>query len=90
MYTFRHCCDRRRCWILGGAAFVWIVMFPEDLSMLLAPLQQLLQGTTNAVSPWFYGFAAVALICWTYRSVHHPSRTSEQSEAGRAGGEVLE
>jgi hypothetical protein len=58
----------RGCCILAGAALAYFVAFPEDCESLLRPLQSVL-SLTYAVSPWLYGLAAVALVCWTARTV---------------------
>jgi hypothetical protein len=58
----------RWCWILAGAALVYLVAFPEDCESLLLPLRSAL-SVSYAVSPWLYGLAAVALVCWTARAV---------------------
>jgi hypothetical protein len=55
----------RSCWIITLALFVWFVMFPEDLTALVSPVRTVLD-LTRAVSPWLYGLAAVALVCWTF------------------------
>jgi hypothetical protein len=62
----------RGCWIITGAALVYFVAFPEDCESLLLPLRSAL-SLSYAVSPWLYGLAAVALVCWTARLVWGPS-----------------
>lgn len=54
----------RKCWILAGAALTYFVAFPEDCDALLAPLRLVL-SLSFSISPWLYGLAAVALVCWT-------------------------
>lgn len=57
--------------ILGGAAFAYFVVFPEDVHAVTAPLGNLLEFVgrilelTGSISPWLYGVVAVGLVCWT-------------------------
>jgi hypothetical protein len=41
----------------------YFVIFPADLSAVLAPAREVL-SLTNAVSPWLYVVAASAVIAW--------------------------
>ena len=43
--------------VLASLVFVYFVAFPDDAKVVL--------GLTNAVSPWFYGLAAVGIAAWT-------------------------
>jgi hypothetical protein len=62
----------RARWLLPLlAVLVYFVLFPEDLSTVLQPINPVAQAAstllavTQAVSPWLYALAAVALVCWT-------------------------
>jgi hypothetical protein len=50
---------------------VYFVLYPQDLSALLAPVESLsaiatrLLGITTSISPWLYVFASVGVIAWT-------------------------
>ncbi len=54
-----------------GLVLVYFVLYPRDLSALLAPVESLsgvavvLLGVTTSVSPWLYGFASVCVVAWT-------------------------
>jgi hypothetical protein len=43
---------------------VYFVIFPNDVTVFTAPVQQLL-AVSHAISPWLYVLASVALVCWT-------------------------
>ena len=55
----------------SGLVLVYFVLYPQDLSSLLAPVESLsavamrLLGITTSVSPWLYAFASVCVIAWT-------------------------
>jgi hypothetical protein len=53
-----------RSLVAGLLVLAYFVLFPDDLAILLNPLQQLLQ-VSSAVSPWLYGLIGVGLVCWT-------------------------
>lgn len=58
------CCSRT-CRILAGAVIAWFVFYPEDVDSLLAPLRSVL-SLSQSISPWLYGLAAAALVCWSF------------------------
>ena len=49
---------------LGVLAFVYFVIYPQDLSVLLGLVEKVL-ALSNGVSPWLYGVIAVAILSWT-------------------------
>jgi hypothetical protein len=69
--TYRLSYATVRWLILLAAVLAYFVFFPDDLSTLLQPIHPLANAVsaalavTQAVSPWLYALAAVALICWT-------------------------
>lgn len=54
----------RRVMVLTLAALVYFASFPDDAQALVTPISTLL-GLTTAVSPWFYGLAAVSIVAMT-------------------------
>ncbi len=50
--------------VAGGLILSYFVTFPGDLKAVLNPLEAILR-LTSAVSPWFFGLAAVGLLSWT-------------------------
>jgi hypothetical protein len=50
--------------LLAVLVFVYFVLYPQDLSALLTPLERVLAVST-AVSPWLYGVIGIAILCWT-------------------------
>ncbi len=55
--------DSRRLMILAGVVLAYFVIFPGDLSAVLAPAREVL-FLTQAVSPWLYVAIAAGLIAW--------------------------
>ena len=61
--------------IVLAAVLVYFVFYPEDLTVLLGPLEPLAKITaivlsvSQAVSPWLYILLAVLAICWTLTRV---------------------
>jgi len=66
--------------ILGAVAFVYFVMFPQDLDSVLSPLGKVLALST-AVAPWLYLVVGSAILAWVIvrvwgrRSEAEPDRT---------------
>ena len=54
--------ERERSVVLTTSAFAYFVVFPEDLSIVIAPARELL-SLTDAVSPWLYGAVTVVRGC---------------------------
>jgi len=82
MIDFKQLCCNRRCWIVTVAALVYFVMFPDDGEALLAPLRSVLTLSSD-LSLGLYILAAVALVCWTARSIwsgREQVRSSSNSE----------
>ena len=46
--------------VLGAMAFVYFVVFPQDLTAVKRVL-----ALSSAVSPALYGLIAIAILCWT-------------------------
>ena len=61
--------------VLGAALLSYFLIYPEDLQTLLTPVYPLLEtveealNLTRAVSPWFYGLAASAILAWAVNRV---------------------
>jgi hypothetical protein len=55
-------CDPNRI-VAAFAAFVYFLIFPDDLTTLLSPVTTLL-NLTNAVSPWLYALVGLGAILW--------------------------
>ena len=61
--------------VLGFFAFVYFVIYPEDIEVLFTPLVFLVEafsvpvkivlGLSESISPWLYGTAIAAMLCWT-------------------------
>lgn len=60
-----------RCLVVLAAVLAYFVIFPQDLAVLLGPLEPLsnaasgVLSVSQAVSPWLYALAAIAVISWT-------------------------
>ena len=52
-----------RAVLLGALAFIYFVVFPEDLDGLLNPVAKLL-ALSNLVSPWLYAVVGVVIVAW--------------------------
>jgi hypothetical protein len=75
---------RSRPWaVLGVLAFVYFLLYPQDLAAVLRPVEQVL-GLSTAVSPWLYGVVAVAILCWTALRIWggRPARTNAAEPQG--------
>jgi hypothetical protein len=53
---------------LGALAFVYFVMFPEDLKAITAPIAVVLE-LSQSPSPWLYMVIAVGIVTWGIVSV---------------------
>jgi len=57
--------------VVLAVALVYFIIYPDDLAVLLGPLAPLSKAASEvlsvsqAVSPWLYALAAVAVVCWT-------------------------
>ena len=49
--------------ILAAAGLAYFVVFPQDLSLLLSLVWQVL-ALSNAVSPWLYVVVGAAIVAW--------------------------
>lgn len=54
----------KRGMILAGAVLTYFIMFPNDLSAVIAPAREIL-SLSNAVSPWLYAVLVSGIIAWT-------------------------
>jgi hypothetical protein len=54
--------------IVGVIALVYFVMYPDDLAVLIRPVENLL-AASQSISPWLYGVIGVSMICWTVTKV---------------------
>ncbi len=65
--------NTRKIVILTGTAVTYFVAFPSDAEAIL--------GISNAISPWFCGFAAIGLIAWSIVKVwgNQPVNARSQS-----------
>lgn len=54
-----------------GLVLVYLVLYPHDLTTVLAPVESLfavatrLMGITTSISPWLYVFASIGVVSWT-------------------------
>lgn len=49
--------------VLGALAFVYFVMYPEDVKAILAPVAAVLE-LSQTPSPWLYLVIAVGIVVW--------------------------
>jgi hypothetical protein len=49
--------------VLIALAFIYFVVFPDDVKTVTAPIAAVLE-LSQVVSPWLYLVAAVALVAW--------------------------
>ena len=54
----------QRLFVAIGFAAIYFICYPQDLAVVLNPVEKLL-GLSGVVSPWLYGLLAVALLCGT-------------------------
>ena len=50
--------------ILASLVFTYFVIFPDDLSAVLASVREML-SLSNAISPWLYAVLVSGIIAWT-------------------------
>jgi hypothetical protein len=55
--------DKERLIVLAATVYAYFVLFPEDLSAVIAPAREIL-SLTDAVSSWLYVALAVCVIGW--------------------------
>ena len=55
--------DKERLIVLAAAAYVYFVLFPEDLPAAIAPAREIL-ALTDAVSSWLYVALAGCVVSW--------------------------
>jgi hypothetical protein len=48
---------------LGTAAFIYFVIFPQDLDSVMSPVENVL-AVSAVVSPWLYGVIGLAIGAW--------------------------
>ena len=58
-------CDKR-CWVSSGMALIYLIIFPDDLEGLLAPVRVVL-SLSDAIAPAAYGLLAVIVACIAWR-----------------------
>ncbi len=63
--------DRRV--ILAVAALAYFVVYPDELSAILASMENVL-SITNSVSPWLYLLIGTAVIAWTLTRIFGRSK----------------
>lgn len=61
--------------LLGAVALAYFAFFPGDLAALVGPVEKVL-GMSQAVSPWLYALAGVAIICSTLVRIWGGRRTA--------------
>jgi hypothetical protein len=54
----------KRWIILAGAVITYFIVFPDDLSAVLAPAREIL-SLSNVISPWLYALLMSGIIAWT-------------------------
>ncbi len=55
--------ESRRELVVLGVVLAYFVIFPDDLTAVLAPAREVL-GLTNTLSPWAYIVVAAGIIAW--------------------------
>jgi Na+-driven multidrug efflux pump len=55
--------ESRRYTIVAGVVLAYFVIFPDDLTAVLAPAREIL-SLTNTISPWLYVVLASVIIAW--------------------------
>jgi Na+-driven multidrug efflux pump len=55
--------ESRRYAIVAGVVLAYFVIFPDDLTTVLAPAREIL-SLTNTISPWLYVVLASGIIAW--------------------------
>ncbi|MGP0069779.1 MAG: hypothetical protein ACLQGP_40035 [Isosphaeraceae bacterium] len=55
--------ESRRYTIVAGVALAYFVIFPDDLTAVLAPAREILSWT-NTISPWLYVVLASGIVAW--------------------------
>jgi Na+-driven multidrug efflux pump len=55
--------ESRRYTIVAGVVLAYFVIFPDDLTTVLAPAREIL-SLTNTISPWLYVVLASGIIAW--------------------------
>ncbi len=68
MNKFWNCVSNRRFQSALIAVVFWAIMFPEDLQIILVPLQELL-SVTKSLSLGVYLLVSTIVICRTWREV---------------------
>ncbi|WP_417851913.1 hypothetical protein [Thalassoglobus sp.] len=68
MNKFWNCVSNRRFQSALIAVVVWAIMFPEDLQVILVPVQELL-SVTKSLSLGVYLLVSTIVICRTWREV---------------------
>ena len=67
--------------VLGATAFVYFVMYPEDVTTVTAPITAVIAPMTSvielsrSVSPWLYMLVAVGIVTWAVVRVWGQRRT---------------
>lgn len=71
--------------LCSGLVLVYFVLYPQDLSALLAPVDEVasvltrILGITTSVSPWLFVVASVCALCWT--AIHITERVIERNRS---------
>jgi Na+-driven multidrug efflux pump len=55
--------ESRRYTIVAGVVLAYFVIFPDDLTAVVAPAREIL-SLTNTISPWLYVVLASGIIAW--------------------------
>ena len=50
--------------VVATLVVVYFIAFPQDVPAVISPVERVLT-LSNAVSPWFYGVIAIAILCYT-------------------------
>ena len=77
----------RRIGLLAALAFVYFVVFPEDLVAVTAPVERLL-SLSSAISPWLYLLLGFAVLAWTIGRIWGTKAPAPLDQAGHDGGPV--
>ncbi len=66
----------RILFVLGALVFAYFVMYPEDVSAVIAPIASVMQ-LSQTVSPWLYMVIGVGIVTWGIVRVWGRAETSQ-------------
>lgn len=73
-----------RIWAtLGSLAFVYFVIYPDDVKAITAPVAAVLE-LSQTLSPWLYMVLAVSIVAWTVVRVWGRKEAQRQTVSERS------